>query len=137
MILWSCYSLESTNSLFVCGVSLDLVFDVLYILVFVHFGVLAWKSGQTFMLTIVCLWLFWDSLLVRVPYTYVYFIFWCMCCHCTMRLHIGCLNLDLNSHPISAVTFSRLEPEGKLVMGFRKASAAPPSDQVWFGLKFY
>ncbi|XP_062087334.1 B3 domain-containing protein Os07g0563300 [Humulus lupulus] len=27
------------------------------------------------------------------------------------------------------VTFSRLEPEGKLVMGFRKASAAPPSDQ--------
>ncbi|KAK9267351.1 hypothetical protein L1049_009776 [Liquidambar formosana] len=27
------------------------------------------------------------------------------------------------------VTFSRLEPEGKLVMGFRKASTAPPSDQ--------
>lgn len=27
------------------------------------------------------------------------------------------------------VTFSRLEPEGKLVMGFRKASNAPPSDQ--------
>ncbi|XP_015887956.2 B3 domain-containing protein Os07g0563300 isoform X1 [Ziziphus jujuba] len=27
------------------------------------------------------------------------------------------------------VTFSRLEPEGKLVMGFRKASAATPSDQ--------
>ncbi|POO03696.1 Zinc finger-type transcription factor, partial [Trema orientale] len=27
------------------------------------------------------------------------------------------------------VTFSRLEPEGKLVMGFRKASVAPPSDQ--------
>ncbi|RVW46291.1 B3 domain-containing protein [Vitis vinifera] len=30
---------------------------------------------------------------------------------------------------ISAVTFSRLEPEGKLVMGFRKASTAPSSDQ--------
>lgn len=28
----------------------------------------------------------------------------------------------------SSVTFSRLEPEGKLVMGFRKASATP--DQV-------
>ncbi|XP_057986325.1 B3 domain-containing protein Os07g0563300 isoform X2 [Hevea brasiliensis] len=28
------------------------------------------------------------------------------------------------------VTFSRLEPEGKLVMGFRKASTAPSSDQV-------
>ncbi|KAI4371092.1 hypothetical protein MLD38_019362 [Melastoma candidum] len=27
------------------------------------------------------------------------------------------------------VTFSRLEPEGKLIMGFRKASTAPPSDQ--------
>ncbi|KAJ6706987.1 B3 DOMAIN-CONTAINING PROTEIN [Salix viminalis] len=27
------------------------------------------------------------------------------------------------------VTFSRLEPEGKLVMGFRKASSATPSDQ--------
>ncbi|KDP20893.1 hypothetical protein JCGZ_21364 [Jatropha curcas] len=27
------------------------------------------------------------------------------------------------------VTFSRLEPEGKLVMGFRKASTAPSSDQ--------
>nr|QNI23767.1 AP2/ERF transcription factor [Camptotheca acuminata] len=27
------------------------------------------------------------------------------------------------------VTFSRLEPEGKLVMGFRKASTAPPSNQ--------
>ncbi|KAK4753246.1 hypothetical protein SAY87_022044 [Trapa incisa] len=27
------------------------------------------------------------------------------------------------------VTFSRLEPEGKLIMGFRKASAAQPSDQ--------
>ncbi|KAA8515337.1 hypothetical protein F0562_018433 [Nyssa sinensis] len=27
------------------------------------------------------------------------------------------------------VTFSRLEPEGKLVMGFRKASTVPPSDQ--------
>ncbi|KAL7211926.1 hypothetical protein ACSBR2_014729 [Camellia fascicularis] len=27
------------------------------------------------------------------------------------------------------VTFSRIEPEGKLVMGFRKASIAPPSDQ--------
>ncbi|XP_031393777.1 B3 domain-containing protein Os07g0563300 isoform X2 [Punica granatum] len=27
------------------------------------------------------------------------------------------------------VTFSRLEPEGKLIMGFRKASAALPSDQ--------
>ncbi|KAK2977126.1 hypothetical protein RJ640_017650 [Escallonia rubra] len=27
------------------------------------------------------------------------------------------------------VTFSRLEPEGKLVMGFRKASVVPPSDQ--------
>ncbi|GAB4831288.1 hypothetical protein Ancab_005302 [Ancistrocladus abbreviatus] len=28
------------------------------------------------------------------------------------------------------VTFSRLEPEGKLVMGFRKASTAQPSDQA-------
>ncbi|XP_019425638.1 PREDICTED: B3 domain-containing protein Os07g0563300-like isoform X1 [Lupinus angustifolius] len=28
------------------------------------------------------------------------------------------------------VTFSRLEPEGRLVMGFRKASSATPSDQV-------
>lgn len=28
------------------------------------------------------------------------------------------------------VTFSRLEPEGKLVMGFRKASISPSSDQV-------
>ncbi|KAI4312119.1 hypothetical protein MLD38_036970 [Melastoma candidum] len=27
------------------------------------------------------------------------------------------------------VTFSRLEPQGKLIMGFRKASTAPPSDQ--------
>ncbi|XP_043689046.1 B3 domain-containing protein Os07g0563300-like [Telopea speciosissima] len=27
------------------------------------------------------------------------------------------------------VTFSRIDPEGKLVMGFRKASNAPPSDQ--------
>ncbi|KAI8001131.1 B3 domain-containing protein Os07g0563300 [Camellia lanceoleosa] len=27
------------------------------------------------------------------------------------------------------LTFSRIEPEGKLVMGFRKASIAPPSDQ--------
>lgn len=31
---------------------------------------------------------------------------------------------------VSSVTFSRLEPEGKLVMGFRKASTAPSSDQV-------
>lgn len=29
-----------------------------------------------------------------------------------------------------SVTFSRLEPEGKLVMGFRKASSAAASDQV-------
>ncbi|CAI0407248.1 unnamed protein product [Linum tenue] len=28
------------------------------------------------------------------------------------------------------VTFSRLEPEGKLIMGFRKASTTPSSDQV-------
>ncbi|OVA13887.1 B3 DNA binding domain [Macleaya cordata] len=27
------------------------------------------------------------------------------------------------------VTFSRIDPEGKLVMGFRKASSVPPSDQ--------
>ena len=31
---------------------------------------------------------------------------------------------------IFSVTFSRLEPEGRLVMGFRKASSAMPSDQV-------
>lgn len=31
---------------------------------------------------------------------------------------------------IAAVTFSRLEPEGRLVMGFRKASSATQSDQV-------
>ncbi|XAR59114.1 hypothetical protein NMG60_11014769 [Bertholletia excelsa] len=28
------------------------------------------------------------------------------------------------------VTFSRIEPEGKLVMGFRKASTAPPNNQI-------
>ena len=31
---------------------------------------------------------------------------------------------------ISSVTFSRIEPEGKLVMGFRKASTASTSNQV-------
>ncbi|KAI8567542.1 hypothetical protein RHMOL_Rhmol02G0130100 [Rhododendron molle] len=30
---------------------------------------------------------------------------------------------------VSSVTFSRIDPEGKLVMGFRKASTAPTSDQ--------
>jgi len=38
--------------------------------------------------------------------------------------------LDLKFNSVSSVTFSRLEPEGKLVMGFRKATSAPPSDQV-------
>ncbi|KAJ6935374.1 B3 domain-containing protein [Populus alba x Populus x berolinensis] len=36
-------------------------------------------------------------------------------------------NMQLQAGDI--VTFSRLEPEGKLVMGFRKATSAPPSDQ--------
>ncbi|XP_044497204.1 B3 domain-containing protein Os07g0563300-like isoform X2 [Mangifera indica] len=36
-------------------------------------------------------------------------------------------NMQLQAGDI--VTFSRLEPEGKLVMGFRKASANPASDQ--------
>ncbi|XP_021911454.1 B3 domain-containing protein Os07g0563300-like [Carica papaya] len=36
-------------------------------------------------------------------------------------------NMQLQAGDI--VTFSRLDPEGKLVMGFRKASAAPSSDQ--------
>lgn len=40
----------------------------------------------------------------------------------------SCFGTDDNF--IFSVTFSRLEPEGKLVMGFRKASNAPPSDQV-------
>lgn len=39
-----------------------------------------------------------------------------------MRLAFGLL--------LFSVTFSRLEPEGKLIMGFRKASTAQPSDQV-------
>ena len=45
------------------------------------------------------------------------------------RIHIF-LVLELMINFIFSVTFSRLEPEGKLVMGFRKASNAPPSDQV-------
>jgi hypothetical protein len=43
---------------------------------------------------------------------------------------LGFMILDLKFNSVSSVTFSRLEPEGKLVMGFRKATSAPPSDQV-------
>lgn len=39
-----------------------------------------------------------------------------------------CFKTD--SYAVSSVTFSRLEPGGKLVMGFRKASAASASEQV-------
>ncbi|KAM6585039.1 hypothetical protein CsatB_012041 [Cannabis sativa] len=46
-------------------------------------------------------------------------------CIQSMQLQAG----DIGNQLLSPVTFSRLEPEGKLVMGFRKASAAPPSDQ--------
>ncbi|XLU65602.1 B3 domain-containing transcription repressor VAL2 [Arachis hypogaea] len=42
-------------------------------------------------------------------------------CIQSMQLQVG-----------DTVTFSRLEPEGRLVMGFRKASNATPSDQVQF-----
>lgn len=41
-----------------------------------------------------------------------------------------CLWITKWIHYILAVTFSRLEPEGKLVMGGRKASANPSSNQV-------
>lgn len=41
------------------------------------------------------------------------------------------LFLELRFFSVFSVTFSRLEPEGKLVMGFRKASSAQASDQVW------
>ncbi|XLS66352.1 hypothetical protein HN51_026326 [Arachis hypogaea] len=40
-------------------------------------------------------------------------------CIQSMQLQVG-----------DTVTFSRLEPEGRLVMGFRKASNATPSDQI-------
>jgi hypothetical protein len=43
---------------------------------------------------------------------------------------LGFMVLDLKFNFVSSVTFSRLEPEGKLVMGFRKASSASLSDQV-------
>ncbi|THF94634.1 hypothetical protein TEA_028052 [Camellia sinensis var. sinensis] len=41
----------------------------------------------------------------------------------------GCFNSDFGPTITAELTFSRIEPEGKLVMGFRKASIAPPSDQ--------
>lgn len=82
------------------------------------------------MITIVLtLCLFWDSLFVCVSmHFYISFSGACDAPYCD-TYWLGQSGFDL-ANPISAVTFSRLEPEGKLVMGFRKASVAPPSDQV-------
>lgn len=41
-----------------------------------------------------------------------------------------CIYFETHTFVVSSVTFSRLEPGGKLVMGFRKASTASASDQV-------
>ncbi|XP_039015554.1 kinesin-like protein KIN-7H [Hibiscus syriacus] len=45
------------------------------------------------------------------------------------------VEVDQRSYVVSAVTFSRLEPEGKLIMCFRKASTASASDQVSIRLR--
>lgn len=45
---------------------------------------------------------------------------------CITSFFVSVLRFDV----VSSVTFSRIDPEGKLVMGFRKASTAPTSDQV-------
>lgn len=54
-------------------------------------------------------------------------------------VHVACISMNelysefselgLSYDLVCSVTFSRLEPEGKLVMGFRKSSTVP-SDQV-------
>lgn len=54
-----------------------------------------------------------------------------MVCISMNELYSEFSELGLSNDLVCSVTFSRLEPEGKLVMGFRKSSTVP-TDQVWF-----
>lgn len=79
---------------------------------------------------------YWFSCFLSGHLSFLLFI-WYPCCaigHTTFFLEFiapfFCLWITKWLGGIIPVTFSRLEPEGKLIMGGRKASAVPSLDQV-------